>query len=116
MGVKAAAFLLALACALASGPADEARAAGAVCESKPTGSVMLLILPTQKKVHDYAASLSHIPVVARDKTTVVFQDGRVVTSDVGRAGEHLNALGWATLRLEVVASFGMKPQRRRSFG
>ncbi len=115
--MKVAALLLALSCTVAlTTTAGDARAAGAVCESKPTGAVMLLILPTQKKVHDYAASLSHIPVVARDKTTVVFQDGRVVTSDVGRAGEHLNTLGWATLRLEVVASFGMKPQRRRSFG
>ncbi len=115
--MKGAALLLALSCVVASATnAREARAAGAVCESKPTGSVMLLILPTRQKVHDYAASLSHIPVVARDKTTVVFQDGRVVTSDVGRAGEHLNALGWATLRLEVVASFGRTPQRRRSFG
>ena len=100
----------------AFGPLQSARASGGVCESKPTGSVMLLILATKKKVHDYASTLSHIPVVARDTTTVVFQDGRVVTADVGKAGQYLNDLGWASLRIEVVASFGMRPQRRRSFG
>ena len=98
------------------GTPQNARADGAVCESKPTGSVMLLILSTEKKVHDYASTLTDIPVVARHATTVVFQDGRVVTADVGKAGQHLNDLGWASLRMEVVASFGMRPQRRRSFG
>jgi hypothetical protein len=101
---------------LCVGGADFAHADAAVCESRPTGSVMLLILPTKKKVHDYAATLNHIPVVARDTTTVVFQDGRVVTADVGSAGEHLNNLGWASLELQVVASFGIRPRRRRSFG
>ncbi len=98
------------------GTLHSARADGAVCESKPTGSVMLLIVSTKRKVQDYASTLTHIPVVARDTTTVVFQDGRVVTADVGKAGQHLNDLGWASLRMEVVASFGMRPQRRRSFG
>jgi hypothetical protein len=96
--------------------AQDVSAEAALCESKPTGSVKLLILPNQQKVHAYAATLAHIPVVARDPSTVVFQDGRVVTADVDKAGGHLNKLGWASLRLEVVASFGIRPQRRRSFG
>ena len=93
-----------------------ARADGAVCESKLTGKVMVLIVSTSEKVHDYASTLAHIPVVARHATTVVFQDGRVVTADVGKASQYLNDLGWASLQIEVVASFGMRPKRRRSFG
>ena len=34
-----------------------AAAGGAVCESPPTGSVMLLILPTDAKVQAYKAEL-----------------------------------------------------------
>ena len=80
-------------------------------------AVQLLLLPTPAKVHEYAARLSHIPVIARDASTVIFQDGRVVSSDAASVNEHLNDLGWASHRLEIVASFvSRKPRPRRSFG
>ena len=48
---------------------------------------------------------------------VVSRDGRVVSADSGSVNRHLNALGWANQRLEIVASFvSRKPRPRRAFG
>ena len=78
--------------------------------------VSLFILKSNQKVRDYAGSVKNARVLRRDRTTVVFEDGRVITSDVEAASRHLNALGWSTRKLQIVASFPRRPSGRRSFG
>ena len=82
-----------------------------VCDVPPaTGPVSIIILQSSHKVHELAASTARgASVVARDANTVVFSDGRVITSDVAAATGHLNRLGWGTRHIDVVASF---PPRR----
>jgi hypothetical protein len=89
--------------------------AGKVCEV-PSGSgpVALVILASGAKVHAYARTLKGT-VAHRDAETVIFHDGRVVTSDIEAAGRHLNDLGWGGRGINVMASFPA-PRARRSGG
>jgi hypothetical protein len=81
--------------------------AGGMCDSPPSrggGAVSIVVLASSSKVHEFAATVRGTPVLRRDKETVVFADGRVVTSDVEAAGRHLNALGWGSRNVQIVAS------------
>ncbi len=90
---------------------------GKSCVASGASSVQLVILASPEKVKAYAATIKKVPVVRSDQTTVAFDDGRVITSDVAAAEEHLNALGWARLPIRVVASFAQAaPPRRRGGG
>ncbi|MDJ0786136.1 MAG: hypothetical protein QNK05_04970 [Myxococcota bacterium] len=103
-----------LATLLAFGPAGAL--AGPQCEAPASGggggAVSLVVLASPEKVHTLARELPAVPVLRRGPATVVFADGRVVTSDVEAAGRHLNALGWAGRRIEVMASFPSRPAWR----
>jgi hypothetical protein len=87
--------------------------ANEVCDpGQSRGAVSLMILKSDAQVHVLAKSLARgVPMAARDAATVVFQDGRVITSDVESAGRVLNALGWGARRIDVVASFGNRRAR-----
>ena len=76
------------------------------------GPLSLLVLPTKSGVRNYAATVKDTPIVSHDATTVIFGDGRVVTSDVASASRQINELGWASRSIKVVASFEMRRQRR----
>ena len=90
--------------------------AGKVCEV-PSGSgpVALIILASGSKVHAYARTLKGT-VARRDAETVIFHDGRVITANIGAAGRHLDALGWGSRDVKVVASFPPAKARPRSRG
>ena len=110
---------LVLALALAALVAPSAPAAeGEICDpGAPTGPVSLLILATPSKVQNFAKTVKGTRVVRRDAKTVVFEDGRVVTSDVGGASAHIEALGWNKRSIDVVATFRKAaPRPRRARG
>ena len=98
-----------LACAIAAhGAVPDARAQS--CQvAKPSGPVSILILDSPQKVEEFAASVRDARVAARDRGTVIFDDGRVVTADVDAATRQLNRLGWGNRAIEVVASFPLRP-------
>ena len=76
-----------------------------------------MILPTPDRVRTYAATVKDTSIASQDAATVVFADGRVVTSDVSKASDHINALGWGSRRIDVVASFRLRQgSRPRGFG
>jgi hypothetical protein len=97
-----------LALALALGSIATAQA-GQVCEVS-TGPVSLIVLASGAKVHAYARTQEGT-VARRDAETVIFHDGRVITADIAAAGRHLDALGWGSRDVRVVASF--PPARAR---
>ena len=81
------------------------------CKTKPVvQSVSLLILDSARKVDEFAAVPRDATIVVRERGIAIFDDGRVVTSDVDAATRHLNALGWAGRPMQVVASFPMRPK------
>jgi hypothetical protein len=75
-----------------------------------SGPVALVILASGPKVLAYARKLKGT-VIRRDAQTVIFDDGRVVTADVEAVARHLNAIGWGSRRIDVVAAFA--PPRAR---
>jgi hypothetical protein len=103
----------ALSLALTLGSFSPAQA-GQVCEVS-TGPVSLIVLASGPKVHAYARTLEGT-VARRDAETVIFHDGRVVTANIGAAGRHLDALGWGSRDVRVVASFPPAKARPRSRG
>jgi hypothetical protein len=88
--------------------------AGQVCEVS-TGPVSLIVLASGSKVHRYARTLEGT-IARRDAETVIFHDGRVITANIGAAGRHLDALGWGSRDVKVVASFPPAKARPRSRG
>ncbi|MAE96592.1 MAG: hypothetical protein CL910_18240 [Deltaproteobacteria bacterium] len=84
------------------------------CKVLPPG-VSLLILASPALVKSFASSVEGPDVVREDETTVVFDDGRVITADPDSAERFLNELGWGNLKLDIVASFP-RAARRRAVG
>ena len=105
-------FALLLAVALGGGDPRAARAQQ--CDGGAPVSIIVLASP--ERVQQYAATLRGVRILRRDAQTVVFADGRVVTANLGAASAHLNAVGWATRRIEIVASFPKRSARRASPG
>jgi len=81
-------------------------AAAQTCDARQRGggSVSIVVLASGERVQKLAATVKSVEIVRRDKETVIFADGRVITSDVEAAGRHLNALGWGHKRIEIAAS------------
>jgi hypothetical protein len=84
----------------ASGPAV-AVPEGGICEPG-SGPVMIVVVESPAKVKSASALWEATPILARDPETVVFADGRIVTSRVEAAGEQLQSLGWAHRDIEIV--------------
>jgi hypothetical protein len=79
--------------------------------------VSLLVLANDQKVQSFAATVKDTPIVSQEAGTVVFVDGRVITSDVSKASDRINALGWGSRHIQIVASFPVSRRRTsRSFG
>jgi hypothetical protein len=84
-----------------------------ICDPRAgQGSVSILVVASRQRVREFAASVRDARVVRRDADTVLFEDGRVVTSDVGALGPHLNALGWGHRKIAIVGSFASRRPRR----
>jgi hypothetical protein len=81
-------------------------------QRKKGGPVSLLILPSSSRVRSYAATLKGVPIARQDASTIIFADGRVVTSDVSAASDHINALGWGNRSIKMVASFSTRRNQR----
>lgn len=89
-----------------------ARSPGICTPGDAQGGVSILVVATRQKVNQFAASVRDARVVRRDPETVLFEDGRVVTSNVGSLGPHLNALGWGQRKIAIVGSFSTRRARR----
>jgi hypothetical protein len=86
------------------------------CQAKPaSGPVSILIVASPESVASFAASVQNARALVHERGTVIFDDGRVVTSNVDAATTHLNALGWGARPIEIVASFRLRsaPTPRR---
>jgi hypothetical protein len=60
--------------------------------------------------------LKGVPIARQDASTIIFADGRVVTSDVSAASDHINALGWGSRGIKMVASFSTRRNQRAAGG
>jgi hypothetical protein len=82
------------------------------CEAAPkkSGPVSILILDSPRRVEEFAKSVQGAKVAVRDRGTVIFDDGRVVTADTDAATRQLNELGWGNRPIQIVASLPLRPK------
>jgi hypothetical protein len=78
-----------------------------------TGPVTVLIVDSERAVKSAAAQYTDEPILRRDAETVIFEDGRVITSKVEEVSHHLNELGWSGRELQLLGSM---PRRYASSG
>ncbi len=94
-------------------PAAAGGEQGAVCDvGGGTGPVALILVASPQQVREFAKA-TRGRILRQGSDTVVFADGRIITSNADSATEHLNALGWGSRRIEVAASFRPRPRRAR---
>lgn len=95
-------FLLSLVLALCATGAARAETPG-MC-GPPDGPVLLVLVESAAKVAPSAAGLSTTRRLVDTKDTVIYADGRAVTSDLAAISTHLNTLGWAHRQIEIAGA------------
>jgi len=78
--------------------------------------VMIVVVESPGKVKSASALWKATPIVVEEADTVVFADGRIVTSRIEATGDHLQSLGWTHRQIEIVAGLPAASgawQRRR---
>jgi hypothetical protein len=90
-------------------PLSKAPEQGGAEASEPVGicdpassPVMIVVVESPRKVESASARWKATPIVVQDPETVVFADGRIVTSRLEATGDHLQSLGWAHREIEIV--------------
>ena len=86
-----------------------------ICE--PGASpVMIVVVESPRKVQSASALWKATPIVVQKADTVVFSDGRIVTSQIEETGPLLQSLGWTHRQIEIVGGLPAASgawQRRR---
>ena len=78
--------------------------------------VMIVVVESPKQVKSASAQWKTTPIVVEKPETVVFADGRIVTSRVEAMGDQLQSLGWTHRQIEIVGGLPAASgawQRRR---
>jgi hypothetical protein len=70
----------------------------------PPGPVLIVIVESKAKVPGAAAGLSGTRRLVDTPDTVIYADGRAVTSDLAAVSHHLNKLGWAQRPIEIAGA------------
>ena len=60
--------------------------------------------------------MKNAQVLVRDRKTVIFDDGRIVSSNPDEVERSLAELGWSKRSLQLVANFRMRKTGRRRLG
>lgn len=78
--------------------------------------VMIVVVDSPRQVRSAAGLWKAAAVLRQDPETVVFADGRIVTSRLDATGGHLQSLGWQHRDIEIVGGLPAASgawQRRR---
>ena len=65
--------------------------------------VMIIVVESPRKVALASSQWKNTPILVQEPETVVFADGRIVTSSVEATGDRLQSLGWAHRDIEIVS-------------
>ncbi len=79
---------------------------GGMC-GPPDGPVLVVLVESSRQVKEKAGGISRTRVLVNEADTVIFADGRAVTSNLASVSQHLNALGWANRRIEIAGAGSM---------
>jgi hypothetical protein len=76
---------------------------GQVC-GPPLAPVLVVLVESKARVPDAAAGLSTTRRLVDTADTVIYADGRAVTSDLAAVSGHLNKLGWAKREIQIAGA------------
>ena len=79
---------------------------GGMCGA-PSEPVLLVLVQSPKDVKRAADGLSTTRVLVNEADTVIYADGRAVTSSLDSVSAHLNKLGWAKRKIEIAGAGSM---------
>lgn len=100
-----------------AGRNPDAQGSGQVGICDPASSpVMIVVVESPRRVKSASALWKTTPVVVEKPGTVVFSDGRIVTSQLEATGPLLQSLGWTHRDIEIVGGLPAASgawQRRR---
>jgi hypothetical protein len=85
--------------ALSTGAADAQNLCG-----PPSEPVLVVLVESPQQVRAAAEGISRTRPLVSEADTVIFADGRAVTSSLASVSAHLNALGWASRRIEIAGA------------
>jgi hypothetical protein len=83
--------------------APAAQASGNMC-GPPPAPVLLVLVESKARVPGAASGLSSTRRLVDTADTVIYADGRAVTSDLAAISGHLNKLGWAERPIEIAGA------------
>jgi hypothetical protein len=70
----------------------------------PSEPVLVVLVESPKLVQSAAAGISRARPLVNEADTVIFADGRVVSSSLASVSRQLNALGWASRKIEIAGA------------
>ncbi len=74
------------------------------CEIPYNGPVTIVTVRTPTALRRAMADRGSIPIVYSAEDTAIYEDGRVLTSNVGAVGDHLNAVGWVQNPMRILGA------------
>lgn len=101
-------LLLLVALGLVSLGSARAEETGGIC-SAPEAPVFIVLVGSAPQVAAAANGLSPTRVLVNTADTVIYSDGRAVTSNLASVSQHLNALGWASRPIEIAGAGTLQP-------
>jgi hypothetical protein len=78
------------------------------CVVPYNGPVTIIQARTPSALARTVADRPRVPIVYETEDTAIWEDGRVVTTDVENLGTHLNAVGWASNPMQILGA-GARP-------
>jgi hypothetical protein len=91
---------------LAALAAGGAAAQGGMC-GPANDPVLVVLVESPQQVRAAAEGISRARPLVSEADTVIFGDGRTVSSNLASLSAHLNRLGWATRKIEIVGAGSM---------
>jgi hypothetical protein len=76
---------------------------GGMC-GPPSEPVLVVLVESPQQVRATADGISRTRPLVNEADTVIFADGRAVTSSLASVSTHLNALGWASRKIEIAGA------------
>jgi len=64
----------------------------------------VVLVESPQQVRAAADGISRTRPLVNEADTVIFADGRAVTSSLASVSQHLNALGWARRKIEIAGA------------
>ncbi len=92
----------------APSPGDEE----GICEDN--GPVVVLVVEEHQRLKEMRAREPSTEVVSGDANTIVYGDGRILTTSLEGVGAHLEKLGWSDRQIEIEHSFREQLMASRS--